>query len=226
MAPLQVRRGGCRSCPGEEACCPCCYKQACWTFSATAGSTLFCLGLVFVIVGAAANGAWAVGVGLFILCPIAIVMGVTGCICLASCQEERAPPPGIELVESARGDPVVVEAVVISTSDYLEAGRAKDGRAYDSYGRPVQRIQLMVPTTSGLYRGCSYSGRGRGGSNRLVVRGLLNPAGLAVDGARDGVDDLGRRGAHHVLPGLVVHEDEHAPGHARHPVREADGLRA
>ena len=96
--------GGCGCCPvrekGKECCCPVCYKQACWAGSAAAGCGLWCVALVLCIVVMIIDKHWWLWVlSFFLLCPISIIWGVTGCSCLVCCRErnDRVAPAAVEM---------------------------------------------------------------------------------------------------------------------------------
>ena len=85
--------GGCGCCPvarGKECCCPVCYKQAFWAGNAAAGCGLWCVALVLCIVVMIIDQHWWLwGLSFFLLCPISIIWGITGCSCLVCCRERN-----------------------------------------------------------------------------------------------------------------------------------------
>ena len=95
--------GGCGCCPvarGKECCCPVCYKQACWAGNAAAGCGLWCVALVLCIVVMIIDKHWWLWViSFFLLCPISIIWGVTGCSCLVCGRErnDRVAPAAVEM---------------------------------------------------------------------------------------------------------------------------------
>ena len=95
--------GGCGCCPvrekGQECCCPVCYKQACWAGNAAAGCGLWCVALVLCIVVMIIDKHWWLWVlSFFLLCPISIIWGVTGCSCLVCCRERNdRVAPAVEM---------------------------------------------------------------------------------------------------------------------------------
>ena len=94
--------GGCGCCPvrkGQECCCPVCYKQACWAGNAAAGCGLWCVSLVLCIVVMIIDKHWWLWVlSFFLLCPISIIWGVTGCSCLVCCRERNdRVAPAVEM---------------------------------------------------------------------------------------------------------------------------------
>ena len=95
--------GGCGCCPvrekGKECCCPVCYKQAFWAGNAAAGCGLWCVALVLCIVGLIINKLFLLfALSFFLLCPISIVWGVTGCSCLVCCRERNdRVAPAVEM---------------------------------------------------------------------------------------------------------------------------------
>ena len=100
--------GGCGCCPvrkGQECCCPVCYTQACWTGNAAAGCGLWCVALVLCIVVMIIDKHWWLWViSFFLLCPISIIWGVTGCSCLVCCCERNdRVAPAIEMHAHVRG---------------------------------------------------------------------------------------------------------------------------
>ena len=94
--------GGCGCCPvarGKECCCPVCYKQAFWAGNAAAGCGLWCVALVLCIVGLIINKLFLLfALSFFLLCPISIIWGVTGCSCLVCCRERNdRVAPAVEM---------------------------------------------------------------------------------------------------------------------------------
>ena len=94
--------GGCGCCPvarGKECCCPVCYKQAFWAGNAAAGCGLWCVALVLCIVVMIIDQHWWLwGLSFFLLCPISIIWGVTGCSCLVCCRERNdRVAPAVEM---------------------------------------------------------------------------------------------------------------------------------
>ena len=94
--------GGCGCCPvarGKECCCPVCYKQAFWAGNAAAGCGLWCVALVLCIVVMIIDKHWWLWViSFFLLCPISIIWGVTGCSCLVCCRERNdRVAPAVEM---------------------------------------------------------------------------------------------------------------------------------
>ena len=93
------------------ACCPCCYQRFTFLLLGGGGCGGCCLFTILFIVGVSMKGGdWLAILSLFFMLPLAVVVGVAGCLCYCSCtpaQEESGPRD----VEMGRPCPAQAEAV-------------------------------------------------------------------------------------------------------------------
>ena len=111
--PCQAPKG-CVCCTTRTgACCPCCYQRFTFLLLGGGGCGGCCLFTILFIVGVAVKGAdWLAILSLFFMLPLAVVVGVAGCLCYCWCApaQEESGPRDVD-VEMGRPCPAQAEAV-------------------------------------------------------------------------------------------------------------------
>lgn len=117
---------GCRCClqrgpNGACACCPCCYRRACFLGSAGSGCAGFCIAFILIIVALSVGRDASVVimfVCLLLLCPISIIVGVSGCCCIFWCK--GAPEDLLETGQRQHRADVVVATVEYAAAQLVD----------------------------------------------------------------------------------------------------------